>query len=43
MLIGLTAMCESGVMSENNDKVGRRQWHPTPVLLPENPMDGGAW
>ena len=18
-------------------------WHPTPVLLPENPMDGGAW
>ena len=26
--------------------LGRRQWHPTPVLLyccPENPMDGGAW
>ena len=22
--------------------LGRRQWHPTPVLL-ENPMDGGAW
>ena len=21
----------------------RRQWHPTPVLLPENPMDGEAW
>ena len=21
----------------------RRQWHPTPVLLPENPRDGGAW
>ena len=20
-----------------------RQWHPTPVLLLENPMDGGAW
>ena len=20
-----------------------RQWHPSPVLLPENPMDGGAW
>ena len=19
------------------------QWHPTPVLLLENPMDGGAW
>ena len=23
--------------------VGRRQWHPTPVLLPQNTMDGGAW
>ena len=21
----------------------RRQWHPTPVLLTGNPMDGGAW
>ena len=21
----------------------RRQWHPTPVLLPGNPMDGRAW
>ena len=21
----------------------RRQWHPTPVLLLENPMGGGAW
>ena len=21
----------------------RRQWHPTPVLLPEKSMDGGAW
>ena len=21
----------------------RRQWHPTPVLLLENPRDGGAW
>ena len=23
--------------------VRRRQWHPTPVLLLENPMDAGAW
>ena len=23
--------------------VRRRQWHPTPVLCLENPMDGGAW
>ena len=21
----------------------RRQWHPTPVLLPGKTMDGGAW
>ena len=21
----------------------RRQWHPTPVVCPENPMDGGGW
>ena len=21
----------------------RRQWHPTPVLLPGESMDGGAW
>ena len=21
----------------------RRKWHPTPVFLPENPRDGGAW
>ena len=21
----------------------RKQWQPTPVLLPENSMDGGAW
>ena len=21
----------------------RKQWHPTPVLLPRNPMDGEAW
>ena len=21
----------------------RRKWHPTPVFLPGNPMDRGAW
>ena len=21
----------------------RRAWQPTPVILPENPMDTGAW
>ena len=29
--------------SGSNTTLRRRQWHPTPVLLPENPMDGGAW
>ena len=24
-------------------KQRRRQWHPTPVLCLENPMDRGAW
>ena len=24
-------------------KVQRRQWHPTPVLLPGESMEGGAW
>ena len=23
--------------------LGRRQWHPTPILLPGKSMDGGAW
>ena len=23
--------------------VRRRQWHPTPILLPGKPQDGGAW
>ena len=23
--------------------VRRRQWHPTPVLFLENPIDGGVW
>ena len=23
--------------------IRRMQWHPTPVLLPGKPMDGGAW
>ena len=26
-----------------NAIIGRRQWHPTPVLLPGKPLDGGAW
>ena len=27
----------------NREKSRRRQWHPTPVLLPGKSMDGGAW
>ena len=33
----------SGLFTVNKHISQRRQWHPTPVLLPENPMDGGAW
>ena len=28
---------------EGNCYSWRRQWHPTPVLFPGNPMDRGAW
>ena len=37
----------TNILQENlGNSIGRRrrrQWHPTPVFLPENPMDGGAW
>ena len=31
------------VISIFHGVIRRRQWHPSPVLLPGNPMDGGAW
>ena len=30
-------------MNMNYVATRRRRWHPTPVLLPGKPMDGGAW
>ena len=30
-------------MSRCNYLLGRRKWQPTPVFLPENPMNGEAW
>ena len=30
-------------LATSRDTSRRRQWHPTPVLLPGNPRDGGAW
>ena len=31
-------------IEENNGmETRRRRWHPTPVLLPGNPMDWGGW
>ena len=27
----------------NAKEIQRRRWHPTPVLLPGKPLDGGAW
>ena len=37
------SICHTLNISPLLDTWWRRQWHPTPVLLPENPMDGGAW
>ena len=31
------------VLQKPNFLLRRRQWHPTPVLLPGKSMDGGAW
>ena len=31
------------IVYTNNSTQWRRQWHPTPVLCLENPIDGGAW
>ena len=33
----------AGRFSTNVPPRRGRRWHPTPVLLLENPMDGGAW
>ena len=32
-----------GELSISQGSLRRRQWHPTPVLLPGESMDGGAW
>ena len=32
------------ILGDNPESIkGRRQWHPTPVLLPGKSMDRGAW
>ena len=36
-------ICEQTNIKLDQQNSGRRQWHPTPVLCLENPMDGGAW
>ena len=47
--INLEHIVQSEVSQKEKDKyhilthIWRRQWHPTPVLLPGNPRDGGAW
>ena len=47
MIKNLSAMQETQVRSlslENPGKISwRREWLPTPVLLPEKPMYRGAW
>ena len=34
---------ECGIIFRMIAHLWRRQWHPTPVICLENPMDGGAW
>ena len=47
--MNLESIIQSEVSPKEKDKyhvlthIWRRQWHPTPVLLPGNPRDGGAW
>ena len=46
MLLGLKITNASAwgiVFSRCSMVTQRRQWHPTPVLLPGKSMDGGAW
>ena len=31
------------ILKTTHRSLWRRQWHPTPVLLPGKSMDGGAW
>ena len=39
----LSTMWETWVRSLGWEVLWRRKCQPTPVLLPRNPMDGGAW
>ena len=39
----LPAMRETWVRSLGQEDPWRRKWQPTPIFLPKNPMDGGAW
>ena len=47
--MNIEPIIQSEVSQKEKDKyhvlthIWRRQWHPTPVLLPGNPRDGGAW
>ena len=43
--MGSSPLKTSSVKQKYRDsiRIWRRQWHPTPVLLLENPMDGRAW
>ena len=42
-LVSYPLMVDSFGFQENSASSRRRQWHPTPVLLPGKSMDGGAW
>ena len=41
--VSLTTPVRGGLCNYMHLEKRRRQWQPTPVLLPEKSMDGGAW
>ena len=42
-LIALQGFREACPIFLSQLRSGQRRWHPSPVLLPGNPMGGGAW
>ena len=43
MVKSLPVVWETQVRSMDWEDPWRRKWQPTPIFLPENPTDGGAW
>ena len=43
MMKNLPTVLETQVPSLGREDPRRRAWQPTPVFLPGDPVDGGAW